>query len=73
MGQLALSLKENPSKSFPSDTKKNPKQFMAVTLRSRNELQEPKKIENEREKIEKREIEVEEKRVEMKIIKRGLR
>ena len=47
MGQLAKSLRENPPKSFPSDTKKNLKQCMAVTLRSRKELDEPKKVEKD--------------------------
>ena len=56
MRQLALSLKENPPKSFPSDTKKNPKQCMVVTLRSGKELDEPQKKENEREQAEKNKI-----------------
>ena len=34
MGQLAQSSRENSLKSFSSDTKKNPKQCMVVTLRS---------------------------------------
>ena len=42
MGQLAQSLRENPLKSFLSDTEKNLKQCLAVTLRSRKELDEPK-------------------------------
>ena len=56
MRQLALSLKENPPKSFPSDTKKNPKQCMVVTLRSGKELDEPQKKENERERVEESKI-----------------
>ena len=61
MGQLAQSLKKNPSKSFPSDTKKNLKQCMAVTLRSGKELDEPKKIENDKEQVDKKKRKVEEK------------
>ena len=34
MGLVAISLKENPPKSFPSNTEKNPKQCMVVTVRS---------------------------------------
>ena len=52
MGQLAQSLRENPLKSFPSDTEKNPKQCMVVTLRSRKELDEPKPSEESKKKGE---------------------
>ena len=45
MGQLAQSLRENPPKSFPSDTEKNLKQCMVITLRSGKELDEHKKDE----------------------------
>ena len=45
MEQLAKSLKENLPKSFPSDTEKNPKQCMVVTLRSGKKLDDPKKNE----------------------------
>ena len=45
MGQLAQSLRKDPPKSFPSDTKKNPKQWMAITLRTGRELDRPKKNE----------------------------
>ena len=41
MGQLAKSVKEQPPKSFPSDTETNLKQCMAVTLRNGKELNEP--------------------------------
>ena len=49
MRKLAQSLRDNPSKAFLSDIDKNPKQCMAVTLRSGKELEEPKKIVNEEE------------------------
>ena len=41
VGQLAQYVREQPPKSFPSDTETNPKQCMAVTLRSGKELNEP--------------------------------
>ena len=34
VGQLALSIQNRSKDSFPSDTNKNPKDCMAVTLRS---------------------------------------
>ena len=34
VGQLALAMQNQSKDVFPSDTKKNPKDFMAVTLRS---------------------------------------
>ena len=41
--------------AFPSDTRKNPKDFMVVTLRSRREIEgrkeEEKKIEEEKDEI----------------------
>ena len=43
IGQLAQSLRENPPKFFPNDMEKNPRQCMAVTLRSGKELDKPKK------------------------------
>ena len=39
MGQLALTLQNQSRDSFPSDTKKNSKDCMAITLRSGKELQ----------------------------------
>ena len=39
IGQLALSMQNQSRDSFPSDTKKNPKDCMAITLRSGRELQ----------------------------------
>ena len=38
VGQLALGMQNQSRDSFPSDTKKNPKDCMAVTLRSGKEL-----------------------------------
>ena len=61
MGQLAQSLRENPSKSFPNDTKKNSKQCMVVTLRSAKELDEPKKNEKTENQVEHKNLKVEEK------------
>ena len=61
MGQLAQSLRENPPKSFPSDIEKNPKQCMAVTLRSGKELDGPKKDEKTKNQVEHKNMEVEEK------------
>ena len=61
MGQLAQSVREHPPKSFSSDTKTNPKQCMAVTLRSGKELEEPKKNSNvEQPENRKEEAEIEE-------------
>ena len=37
--QLALAMQNQSRDSFPSDTKKNPKDYMVVTLRSGKELQ----------------------------------
>ena len=45
MGQLALSMKTQSRYSFPSDTKKNPKDCMEITLRSGRELQKRKEDE----------------------------
>ena len=39
MGQLAQTLKNQSKDSFPSDTKKIPKDFVEITLRSGKELQ----------------------------------
>ena len=61
MGQLAQSLRENLPKSFPSDTEKNPKQCMVVTLRSGKELDEPKKDDKTENQMEHKNLEVEEK------------
>ena len=38
VGQLALNMHNQSRDSLPSDTKKNPKDYMAITLRSGREL-----------------------------------
>ena len=40
VGQLALAMQNQSKDAFPSDTKKNPKDCMVVTLRSSKELKE---------------------------------
>ena len=53
VGQLALAMQNQSKDSFPSDTKKNPKDYMEITLRSGRELQKEKeddKRKNEKEK-----------------------
>ena len=45
IGKLALNLQNQMKDTFPSDTKKNPKDCMAVQLRSGKDLEE--KIEND--------------------------
>ena len=45
VGQLALNLQNQSRDSFPSKTKKNLKDCMAITLRSGKELQARKEIE----------------------------
>ena len=47
VGQLALNMQNQSRDSFPSDTKKNPKDCMEITLRSGKEL---KNIEEEKKK-----------------------
>ena len=47
VGQLALSLQKQSKDTFPSETKKNPKDCLAVILRIGKELQESKKKEKE--------------------------
>ena len=43
VGQLALVMQNQSKDAFLSDTKKNPKDYMAVTLRSGRELEERRK------------------------------
>ena len=40
VGQLALAIHNQSKDAFPSDTKKNPKYYIAITLRSSRELKE---------------------------------
>ena len=41
--QLALNMQNKSKDSFPSDTKKNPKDYMEITLKSGRELQKKKR------------------------------
>ena len=50
-------MKDGSSRYFPSDAKKNPNDFMVITLRSRKELRNSKRVENE--KVENEKVEVE--------------
>ena len=50
VGQLALAVQNQSRDSFPSDTKKNSKDYMAVTLRSGKELK--RRNEDEMKQIE---------------------
>ena len=45
VGKLAVNMLNQSRDFFPSDTKKNPKDCMALTLRSGKELQERKEAE----------------------------
>ena len=45
VGQLVLSMQNQPRDAFPSDTKKSPKDFMAITLRIGKELQSKNEVE----------------------------
>ena len=59
MGQLTLAMQNQSKDAFPSDTKKNPKDCMVVTLRSGREFENIK--EDEKRKTEKeKQAEIEE-------------
>ena len=59
VGQLSLNMQNQSRDSFPSDTKKNPKDCMTISLRSGKELH--KRKEDEKRMIEKEEeVETEE-------------
>ena len=59
MGQLAIAMQNQSKDAFPSDTKKNSKDCMAVTLRSGREFENRK--EDEKRKTEKeKQAEIEE-------------
>ena len=61
VGQLALHMPNQSKGTFPSDTKKNPKDCMAIQLRSGKDLSSNKKIERKEEiEAEKEETENEE-------------
>ena len=53
MGQLALAMQNQSKDSLPSDTKKNPKDCMAVTLRSGEDFENRKASEKRKAKEEK--------------------
>ena len=55
IGKLAQAMQKEPKDSFPSDTRKNPKDCMAVILRSNRELDERRgeKRDTEKEKQKK--------------------
>ena len=63
VGRLAHFMKESSSRSFPSDTENNPKDCMAITLRSGKELGNSKEVENE--KVENEKVETEKQKVQM--------
>ena len=43
IGQLAITIQEQSSRTFLSDTEKNPREYKAITLRSGKELEDNKK------------------------------
>ena len=45
VGQLALAIQNQSKDAFPSDTKKNPKDHMEISLRSGREMKEKEKNE----------------------------
>ena len=55
VGQLALAIQNQSKDAFPSDTRKNPKDCMGVTIRSGREIEsrkeKKKKTEEEKEEI----------------------
>ena len=61
VGQLTLAMQKQSKDAFPSDTKKNPKDRMAMTLRSGREFEnrkEDEKMKTEEEKQEENEEEI---------------
>ena len=48
VGQLALAMQNQSKDTFPSDTRKNPKDCMVVTLRSGREIESRKEEEKKR-------------------------
>ena len=53
VGQLGLAIQNKSKDAFLSDTKKNPKDCMAITLRSGREMKEREENEKNMAKIEK--------------------
>ena len=56
VGQLALAMQNQSKDAFPNVTKKNPKDYMVVTLRSGREIERKKEKEKKTEREEKKEI-----------------
>ena len=56
VGQLALAMQNHSKDDFPNNTKKNPKDFMVVTLRSGREIENRK--EKEKKTKEEKHIEI---------------
>ena len=52
VGHLALNLQNQFRESFPSDTKKNPKDFIAIRLRSSKEVKVRKEVEEKLNDVE---------------------
>ena len=57
VGQLALTLQNKNKNAFPSDTQKNPKDCIAVQLRSGREISNSKAEEKEKTNKKKRQLE----------------
>ena len=55
VGQLAFAMQNQFKDAFPSDTKKNPNDFMVVTLRSGREIESIKEEEKKKTKKEEKE------------------
>ena len=55
VGQLALNVPNQNKGTFPSDTQKNPKDCMAIQLRSGKDLSSNKETEAEKERTEEKE------------------
>ena len=53
VGQLALAIQNQFKDAFPSNTKKNPKDCMTISLKSGKELKEREEIEKKMDEIEK--------------------
>ena len=56
VGQLALAMQNQSRVSFPSDTKKNPKDCMAITLRSGKQLKDNREVEKKQTEVETKKV-----------------
>ena len=72
VGQLALAMQNQSGDSFPSDTKKNPKECISVTLRSGKELKSREEAEKEQNEDEIEKIDQNSTNRERKLNKNGL-